>query len=241
MTTTERLARIAASSFAFAAAIFFAGCESSDEASGNYWTTEQPKPAQTAQQPAQTQSATKPASSSSSSSSSTSSSSSPSSSTSSTSSTSGSATYSAAGVTTPNAPASTGAADQVSFGALRWSFGGIDGSGASKTSASIGGLSASGGGMSYRWTGPTLSSWGLSNTSAGAYACFFVQRSDGAWVGGKFDWISTSRTTRSFENILHGYNGWSLAGVPNPCPCAFVIVSSDRKKRTNVIASTWRR
>ena len=234
MTTTERLARIAASSFAFAAAIFFAGCESSDEASGNYWTTEQPKPAQTAQQPAQTQSATKSSTSSSTSSSSSSSPSpSSSSSTSSTSSTSSSAT--------PNATASTGAADQVSFGALRWSFGGIDGSGASKTSASIGGLSASGGGMSYRWTGPTLSSWGLSNTSAGAYACFFVQRSDGAWVGGKFDWISTSRTSRSFENILHGYNGWSLAGVPNPCPCAFVIVSSDRKKRTNVIASTWRR
>lgn len=231
MTTTERLARIAASSFAFAAAIFFAGCESSDDASGNYWTTEQPKPAQTAQQPAQTQSATK--SSTSSSTSSPSPSPSSSSSTSSTSSTSSSAT--------PNAPASTGAADQVSFGALRWSFGGIDGSGASKTSASIGGLSASGGGMSYRWTGPTLRSWGLSDSAIGAYACFFVQRSDGAWVGGKFDWISTSRTTRSFENILHGYNGWSLAGVPNPCPCAFVIVSSDRKKRTNVIASTWRR
>lgn len=232
MTTTERLARIAASSFAFAAAIFFAGCESSDDASGNYWTTEQPKPAQTAQQPAQTQSATKSSTSSSTSSSSPSPSPSPSSS---------SSTSSTSSIATRTVPAPTGAADQVSFGALRWTFGGIDGSGASKTSAAIGGLSASGGGMTYRWAGPTLSSWGLSNTSAGAYACFFVQRSDGAWVGGKFDWISTSRTSRSFENILHGYHGWTLAGVPNPCPCAFVIVSSDRKKRTNVIASTWRR
>lgn len=95
--------------------------------------------------------------------------------------------------------------------------------------------------MSYRWTGPTLRSWGLSDGNAGALACFFVQRADGRWVGGKFDWISTSRTTRGFENIRARYRGWTLSGVPNPCPCAFVIVSSNGKKRTNVIAGTWRR
>ena len=95
--------------------------------------------------------------------------------------------------------------------------------------------------LGYSWSGDTLASWGLSNGDAGAYACLFVLRSDGKWVGGKFDWISTSRTSRGLENIYNGYGGWSLAGVPNPCSCAFVIVSGDGKKRTNVIGGSWSR
>ncbi len=142
---------------------------------------------------------------------------------------------------TAAAAPSPGAADAVPFGALRWTFGGINGASAAKTSASIGALRMSRNGLSYKWTGATLSSWGLSNDAAGAYACLFVLRSDGAWVGGKFDWISTSRCSRSLENIYGGYGGWSLGGVPNPCSVAFVIVSSDGKKRTNVISSRWSR
>lgn len=134
-----------------------------------------------------------------------------------------------------------GAADQIPFSALHWNFGGKNGAHAKKTSASIGHLSVSQHSLSYRWTGDTLASWGIAHSDPGALACFFVMKSDGKWVGGKFDWISTSRTSRGFENILTGYGGWSLAGVPNPCACAFVIISADCKKRTNVIAGTWRR
>lgn len=197
-------------------AAMLAGCESSDDHAGDYWTTEtKSKPA------ASTSSGTssKPSSSSSSSSSGSRES-------------SGSSSESAA---------TEGAADQVPFGSLHWKFGGVNGARAKKTSASIGGLSVGARSLSYRWTGPTLRSWGLSDGNPGAYACFFVMKADGTWVGGKFDWISTSRTSRGFENIMSGYGGWSLAGVPNPCACAFVIVSSDCKRRTNVIAGRWSR
>ncbi len=124
---------------------------------------------------------------------------------------------------------------------MRWSYGGVNGGGAKKTSASIGGLRFSRAGLSYSWTGPNLSSWGLGNSDTSAYACLFVKKSDGSWVGGKFDWISSSRTTRDLKNVLQGYHGWSLSGVPNPCDAAFVIVSGDLKKRTNVIVGKWAR
>lgn len=143
--------------------------------------------------------------------------------------------------TTSTSNAEAGSPDAVSFGAFKWSYGGINGSGARKTSASIGGLRFSRTGLSYSWTGPNLSSWGLSNSDTSAYACLFVKKSDGSWVGGKFDWVSSSRTTRDFKNIFEKYHGWSLAGVPNPCDAAFVIVSADRSKRTNVAVGKWAR
>ena len=66
-----------------------------------------------------------------------------------------------------------------------------------------------------------------------------MQKSDGSWVGGKFDWISSSRRSRDFANVYGGYDGWSLAGVPSPCAAAFVIISPDGKRRSNVISGTW--
>ena len=85
-----------------------------------------------------------------------------------------------------------------------------------------------------------LSAWGYSGDALGGVACLFVQKSNGQWVGGKFDWISSSRRSRDFANVYGGYDGWSLAGVPNPCAAAFVIVSPDGKRRSNAIVGTWR-
>ncbi len=191
----------------------FLGCESSDGIANAYWEDQN-----------QNKSPNSPSSGSSSNSSSS----------------NGSATTASSSDSSPTV-ASEGAADAVPYGSLRWTYGGVSGGGARKTSASIGGLSMSKNNLSYRWTGDTLASWGLSNSAIGAYACLFVQKSDGSWVGGKFDWISTSRQSRSFENIYHGYEGWSLRGVPNPCQAAFVIISADGKKRTNVITANWSR
>lgn len=236
-------------------AISFCGCESSEDASGSYWQAEsasgkadnnkeavaaQQATVQQAQpkQSSSTQATTKQAES-------------PKATTPATSTETKTAekeeapkadseTEATAGGETP-APAPAGAGDAVSFGSLKWAYGGVNGAGAAKTSASIGGLRMSAGSLSYSWTGPTLASWGLGDNQIGAYACLFVQKSDGSWVGGKFDWISTSRRSRGFENIYGGYSGWSLAGVPNPCQAAFVIISADCKKRTNVISGSWSR
>ncbi len=151
----------------------------------------------------------------------------------------------AAGATTSasgngSTAAAGGVGDAVPYSALRWSFGGENGSRASQSGVVISGLSCSRGGLSFHYK-KDLSAWGRSRGEASDLACFFVQKGDGSWVGGKFDWISTSRSSRDFENIYGGYCGWSLAGVPNPCNVAFVIVSGDCRRRSNVIAGRWAR
>ena len=131
------------------------------------------------------------------------------------------------------------AADQVDFGSLRWTYGGVKGKG-SPSGVSISGLHIGGSSLSFKYN-KDLSAWGYSKDEVAAYACLFVQKEDGSWVGGKFDWISSSRSSRGLENVFKGYEGWSLSGVPNPCQAAFVIVDANKKRRSNVIAGTWHR
>ena len=139
---------------------------------------------------------------------------------------------------TPAAPAGVG--DAVSFGALKWTFGGVNGSGAVQSGVQISGLKLSPNGFSFKYD-RDLSAWGFSHNDAGALACFFVQKSTGEWVGGKFDWISSSRTSRDLKHCTGGYGGWSLAGVPNPANAAVVIMSADGKRRSNVLSGVWNR
>ncbi len=130
--------------------------------------------------------------------------------------------------------------DAVEFAKLKWKFGGKDGSKAALSSPRLSGLKAGSKSISYKWE-QGLSDWGLSNGDAGALACLFVERSDGEIVGGKFDWVSTSRSSRGLENIFEGYSGWTLDGVPNPAKCYFVVLSSDGRKRSNIVGAEWKR
>ena len=131
--------------------------------------------------------------------------------------------------------------DQVPFGSLKWTFGGRpNGSGARNGGVVISGARFSSNGISFTYV-KDLSAWGYSSGALGGIACLFVRKENGQWVGGKFDWISSSRRSRGFENVRAGYEGWNLAGVPNPCQAAFVIVSPDGKRRSNVLAGTWSR
>ncbi len=222
---------VSAASALMVLAVFFAGCESSDSGvTTSYWSE---KGQSDKNEPAASASASTPSQA-------TASSNSKAAAKASAPQSAPAAKNATAPSESPPAPSSGGAADQVSFGALKWTYGGFNGSRAAKTSASIGGLSMSGNKLSYSWTGDTLASWGLADGDAKALACLFVKRSDGSWVGGKFDWISTSRRSRNLGHT-NGYGGWTLAGVPNPCAAAFVIVSADGKKRTNVITTTWAR
>ncbi|MBQ7251204.1 MAG: hypothetical protein IJS32_01225 [Kiritimatiellae bacterium] len=136
---------------------------------------------------------------------------------------------------------SADSADSVPFSALKWRFGHFGGSRAKLSSPQLANLRCSGNTLSYKWvTG--LSGWGLSNGEAGAIAAAFVQKEDGSWVGGKFDWVSTSRSSRGLENVLSGYEGWTLSGVPNPCQICFVVVDVSGRRRSNVIGpATWSR
>lgn len=135
------------------------------------------------------------------------------------------------------APAQGAAEDSVDFGLLNWDYGGFKGGGAKlDAKARIYNLQVKSSGMSYRWMSGGCENLGCSSaTDAHCLACLFCLI-DGKWVGGKFDWISTSRTSRDFENIKGGYKGWPANSIAAARKFAFVIVSENGARRTNVIA-----
>lgn len=142
---------------------------------------------------------------------------------------------------TDEVPAAEGGnQDAVDYASLRWSMGGFNGSKAVRhDGVEVGSLNVGRDGMSYRWVKGGCEQLGAS--SKGDYsktlACIFYRDSSGAWVGGKFDWISTSRTTRDFKNTHSGYNGWNAAAFDAATEFAFVIVGTGGR-RSNVIRGT---
>ncbi len=90
-------------------------------------------------------------------------------------------------------------------------------------------------GMSYSWASTTkLEVWGLGYTEAGALAV--AGWFDGKeWKCAKFDWISSSRTTRDWINVNSGYNGFNPAAFFGAQKHCFFIMSSNGRKRSNII------
>jgi len=144
-------------------------------------------------------------------------------------------------------------ADAVPYSSLQWKFGGADFSGAVSTGVRISGLNLSENGWDYSFKFDTdMTAWGFDKEHA-EILCVFVQKSDGTWVGGKIHWQNSANPSSNFHNVYPewpgwpdgnkakntGYNGWSLAGVPNPCQMALVICEGNGKRRSNVIAGTW--
>ena len=144
------------------------------------------------------------------------------------------------GTTTPSQPSSgtsTSASDDVDFSLLQWTYGGFKGGSAKLGSQPrITGLKVTNSGMSYSWKSGGCENLGATSSTDWSHtvACLFCHYG-GKWVGGKFDWISTSRRTRDLKNIHDGYNGWSPTVFAKADAYAFVIVSKDGKTRSNVI------
>ena len=129
--------------------------------------------------------------------------------------------------------------DDAIFAELNWMYGGFRAKGAVRDdNAVIANLSIHSNGMSYSWQAGGCEVLGAKDRSDPdqTLACLFCLI-NGKWVGGKFDWISTSRVTRDFHNIATGYNGWDAAAIDKAEGFRFVIVSKDGSKRTNVIES----
>lgn len=136
----------------------------------------------------------------------------------------------------PTTPAPDTGDDEVPFSELKWKWGGADGSRAVREPAcAIRNLKVHDGRMSYSWQRGGCENLGAANASdANCLACFFCLL-DGKWTGGKFEWISTSRRTRSLGNVRGGYGGWRTDACDAAGKFAFCIVSGDRRKRSNVI------
>lgn len=153
----------------------------------------------------------------------------------------------ATGEVTPSSPAeeptaAACAADALDFSSLDWCWGGVNGGKASLVEGcEIGSLKVASDKLTYKWIAGGCEQLGAaSRTAATCFACLFC-KIDGAWRGGKFDWISTSRTSRDLKNIVGGgdnpggYKGWDKAAITKADAYAFVIISEDCKKRSNVI------
>lgn len=129
--------------------------------------------------------------------------------------------------------------DAVDFSSLSWEYGGFRAPGAQAAAdALIGDLRVSSSGLSYAWRRGDCRALdaGNSHDNPNCIAALFVLGSDGKWRGGKFDWISSDRLSRGFENIRAGYKGWPMDAVSTARGYAFVICSSDGMIRTNVAA-----
>lgn len=90
-------------------------------------------------------------------------------------------------------------------------------------------------GLSYKWAKGNLSNWGIHDKHDASALAIAGYQDGQAFLCGKFDWISTDRLTRSFENIEDKYNGWdpqAFHKAPHRC---FFIMSRDGKKRTNIL------
>lgn len=141
---------------------------------------------------------------------------------------------------TPVSDGSGKSGDEVDFKKLKWVFGGEDGSKAVECpGVQIRNLNVSvGRKFTYSWARAyfrrTLKEWGLSDTDASAFAVFGYRHGD-SYKCGKMDWISTSRTSRSWDNIRDGYKGWNNKECSAASEFVFLILSKDRTKRSNVI------
>jgi hypothetical protein len=131
--------------------------------------------------------------------------------------------------------------DDVGFTALEWRYGGFKGGKATLSDrARIRGLKVTRNGLSYSWESGGCEDLGAPGPrDATCLACLFCHVRD-QWLGGKFDWISTDRRTRDLENIESGYGGWEYEAFRDADAYAFVVVSKDGKRRTNVIVQKGR-
>lgn len=137
----------------------------------------------------------------------------------------------------PSVPSVVEERDAAPEPELEYRYGGFKGGRAKEEpGCRIGSLKVGKDKLTYKWEAGGCEALGAKDKAdySQTVACAFYW--DGSrWVGGKFDWISTSRTSRGFEKIKSGYNGWDSAAFFGAKKHGFCIVSKDGKKRSNFI------
>lgn len=91
-------------------------------------------------------------------------------------------------------------------------------------------------GLSYKWAKGGCENLGASSKGDYSQTLAVAGYGDGkTFKAAKFDWISTSRTSRSFENIHEHYNGFDPDAFFSAKHRCFFIMSKDGKRRTNIL------
>lgn len=123
---------------------------------------------------------------------------------------------------------------------LSWCYGGFDGLRAvAVEDAVLEGATLSGDTLKFSWAKGDCRNLGALNKTDSDHtvACLFLENGK----GGKFEWISTSRKTRSVGNIRDGYRGWPKDALESCGTLWFCIagVKDDQKtsngKRTALV------
>lgn len=134
------------------------------------------------------------------------------------------------------APASGAAVAEVV--SLDWRYGGFKGGKSVEDSrCRISKLKVGKDSLSLHWDTKIPADWNRETSEKGRLivVAAFYQDSSGRWVGGKFDWIDESRSSRSLENVLGGYGGWDGAAWSAAKRHAACVVSADGKYRSNLL------
>lgn len=131
--------------------------------------------------------------------------------------------------------ATAAASDPLPPGAVRWCYGGFDGSRAQHDArCRISSLRVTNpSGLTLKWNTGVPADW--AQTGGLVIFALFYQAPDGSWKGGKADWINAARSSRDLKNPASGYGGWNWAEYLAAHKHAAVIVSADGKKRSNWI------
>jgi hypothetical protein len=150
---------------------------------------------------------------------------------------SGSSDDPATGGSGSDAGASSGVAGSSSSVVLDFRFGGFRGGKAVEDSrCRISKLKVGKDSLSINWGTKIPDDWARDKGEKGpliVVAAFY--KSGDAWIGGKFDWIDESRSSRSLENIKGGYGGWDGAAFTSAKTHAVCVVSADGRFRSNLI------
>ncbi len=143
----------------------------------------------------------------------------------------------AKGGSVPEDGASSGVAGSSSSVVLDFRFGGFRGGKAVEDSrCRISKLKVGKDSLSIHWDTKIPDDWARDKGEKGpliVIAAFY--KSGDAWIGGKFDWIDESRSSRSLENIKGGYGGWDGAAFTSAKKHAVCVVSADGRYRSKLI------
>lgn len=136
------------------------------------------------------------------------------------------------------AQASSDSPSSPSSPVLVFKYGGFDGSKAVEDPrCRISKLKIRSGSLSFHWDTKIPADWARKSDEKGdlVIVAAFYEDASGRWIGGKFDWIDESRSSRSLENIKGGYGHWDASAWTAAKKHAVCVVSADGKKRSNLL------
>lgn len=120
---------------------------------------------------------------------------------------------------------------------LDWRYGGFRGGGATEDArCRISQLKIGPSSLTIHWDTKIPADWKRGDSKKGPMIIIaaFYQSGD-RWIGGKFDWIDESRSSRDLENIHSGYGGWDAAAWRAASRHAVCVVSADGAFRSNLL------